>query len=173
MRKRSPSDLENRSDPLARAVDLLSRREHTPAELRTKLRAKGFEDPEVSAVLETLTERGLLSTDRYMQARLRQALSQGQGPRRLRQRLRDAGIDGKTIDSQMAAEAGEIDWQAQATEACQRKFGVEPVADARDWNRRARFLLGRGFDESSVRKTLGPSPRPLRQGQRGGASEPD
>ncbi len=159
MRNSSSDRSKTPTDPLARAVDLLSRREHSPAELSAKLRAKGFGEDEISAAVELLTDRGLLSTERYVQARLQQAVSRGQGPRRLRQRLREAGLDAHTIDAQLATETEGIDWQAKAAEACERKFGSEPAADTREWNRRARFLLARGFDENSVRKVLGACPR--------------
>ena len=159
MRNRSSDSTKTPTDPLARAVNLLSRREHSPAELSAKLRAKGFKDDEVSAAVELLTERKLLSTERYVHARVQQAVSRGQGPRRLRQRLREAGLDAHTIDTQLATETEGIDWQAQAAEACERKFGSEPATDMREWNRRARFLLARGFDENSVRKVLGTCPR--------------
>jgi regulatory protein len=158
MRERSASS-KNSTDPLARAVDLLSRREHSPAELVAKLRAKGFMDDEINAAVELLIERGLLSTERYVHARVQQTVSRGQGPRRLRQRLREAGLDGRAIDTQLAQETEGIDWEAQATEACARKFGSDPAADRREWNRRARFLLARGFDQGSVRKVLGDCPR--------------
>lgn len=149
-----------RAEARARAIDLLSRREHAPQELRVKLLAKGFPVDAVDAVMATLQEDGLLSSERYVEARLRQGLRQGHGPRRIRQRLREAGIDPGQLQQAVEAQDEAVDWLALAREACEKRFGAEAPADAREWARRARFLQGRGFEESVIRKLLGPPPRP-------------
>lgn len=149
-----------RAEAHARSIDLLSRREHAPQELRGKLLAKGFPIEAVDAVIANLSEDGLLSSERYVEARLRQGLRQGHGPRRIGQRLREAGVDPAQLRQAIEAQDEAIDWLVEARAACEKRFGVEAPTDAREWARRARFLQGRGFEEAVIRKLLGACPSP-------------
>ncbi|MCB1587688.1 MAG: regulatory protein RecX [Xanthomonadales bacterium] len=158
LRERTPEQW--RSEAQARAIVLLSRREHSPQELRNKLQSKGFPEDAVIDVMEALQRDGLLSSERFVEARLRQGLRQGHGPRRIRQRLREAGVDPAQLQHALEAHDDDVDWLAQAREACDKRFGTEAPAAAREWARRARFLQGRGFDEAVIRKLLGRCPRP-------------
>lgn len=152
-------DPSSESEIRERALNLLARREHAPAELQRKLVSRGFDPDAVSNVLRTLEQQKLLSTQRYIEARVRQSLSRGDGPRKIQARLQDAGVAAPR-SSELRDDSGEeIDWQEQARCVCERRFGADPPTTTKEWMRRARFLASRGFPEGIVRKLLGRVPR--------------
>jgi len=141
-----------------RALNLLARREHTPAELQRKLVSRGFDADASSKVLRDLESDNLLSTERYVEARVRHSLNRGDGPRRIQARLQEAGVDAPSSREIRDENGDEIDWLEQARGVCERRFGEEAPTTTKEWMRRARFLAARGFPEDIVRKLLGRIP---------------
>ena len=138
------------NDLRQQAIRLLARREHTHAELRKKLEAKGTAE-EIDAVLAELAARDLLSDERAAASYLR-----GHGARfgaaRLRQTLRDKGVDGDIIAASL--EIAELPNELERARAIwQRKFRTAP-RDQREWARQARFLQSRGFSVDVIRRLL-------------------
>ena len=75
------------------ALNLLSHRARTRAELRRRLRTKGFEPPRVEACLDRLEERGLLDDAEVAAAFVRDRLRlKPRGRARLRSELRAKGV---------------------------------------------------------------------------------
>jgi regulatory protein len=136
----------------ADALALLARREHSRLELARKLAARRHEDDAVEAVLDGLTEQGLLSDARMAEAYVEERLRKGFGPLRVRRELRERGVSDALIDPHLDRTAGE--WLAQMAEVHRRKFGAEPATDARDLARRARFLEYRGFPPELIGRFL-------------------
>lgn len=133
----------NPTDVRAAAMDLLARREHSRRELRQKLQ-KRFKDPElVEAQLDRLAEERLQSDSRYAASFLRQCLSRGHGPVRIRHEMRQKGIIESEIDIAMSEEAP--DWFTLAEAAYRRKFGLAPPTDIKEKAKRSRFMQYRGF----------------------------
>ena len=134
------------------AMNLLARREHSRRELQQKLQRRFGAADELSSVLDALTGEGLQSDRRFAESFLRQRLERGYGPLRVRQEMRERGLDEAAI---AAAEAAlEPDWDELAEQVYRRRFSGEPVADARERARRARFLQARGFQHQSIRCLL-------------------
>ncbi len=134
------------------ALDLLARREHSLAELRAKLAARGFPAEEVEGVVTALADKGLASNSRFLESFIASRIRKGQGPIRIRAELRQRGIDGATAD---AALAEAHDWRALARDVRTTRFGAEPPADIRDRARQARFLEYRGFTAEQIRASFG------------------
>ena len=133
-----------------RAIKLLARREHSRAELARKLAALGSHE-EIDAVLAELSQSGLLSDARYAEAYVR-ANAARFGSARLRQSMRQKGIDGELIETHLSgADTG--DELARARAVWARKFAAAPTG-AKEWARQARFLQGRGFSTDIIRKLL-------------------
>lgn len=104
------------------AMDLLARREHSLSELQRKL-CRRFDAPElVGSVLQDLQRENLQSDERYAQSLLLQRLQRGYGPTRIRQDMRERGLDEAAIAAAHAAV--EPDWFAAAENAFARKFGA-------------------------------------------------
>ncbi len=135
------------------AIRLLARREYTHAELRKKLAGSvnGSTAEEIEAVLAELVSSGLLSDARTADSYLR-----GHGARfgaaKLKQTLRDKGIDDDTIAAGL--ENAELPDEFERARAIWlRKFPTAPQ-DQREWARQARFLQSRGFSVDIIRRLL-------------------
>lgn len=133
-----------------RAIRLLARREHSRAEMFSKLAAVG-EAEEVASVVQDLEATGLLSDARFAESYLR-TYGERFGAAKLRQNLRSKGLDKELVDNHLA-EAELADEAERAKALWERKFGSAP-ADSREWGKQARFLQSRGFSSSIISRLL-------------------
>ncbi|NNM00734.1 MAG: regulatory protein RecX, partial [Gammaproteobacteria bacterium] len=104
-------------------------------------------------VLEQLQGDGSLSEERFAEAYVRQRCGRGYGPIRIRQELRERGLDAELVSAALAAV--ETPWRTLAETARRKKFGEEPPEDFEARARQMRFLNYRGFDENQIRAALG------------------
>lgn len=132
-----------------RALNLLARREHSRAELVRKLTPHGEAD-EIAALLDQLEARNHLSDARYAES-LMHARSGKYGSCRLAHELREKGV-AEALVAGVLTEMREGDLEA-ARAAWAKKFGAAP-ADAAERARQYRFLLGRGFPSTVVRRVV-------------------
>lgn len=133
-----------------RALQLLSRREHSRPELERKLAAHETEPGELARVLDALQARGYIDEQRVIDSLLHQRAAR-LGASRLRQEL-----DARGVDPAAAAEAlAQIrDSEPERARALwQKRFG-EPPKDARERGRQMRFLLSRGFSAEIAARVL-------------------
>lgn len=139
-----------------RALRYLAQREHSRAELERKLARAVADLPEasaqaqISAALDELASKGLLSEERTAQAVLD---SQGRrfGTHRLRQTLQTKGLAPELVASTLQqARATELE---RAREVWQRRFG-QPPADPDERARQMRFMAGRGFESDVIRRVV-------------------
>ncbi len=136
----------------AAALDALSRRDHSAEELRGKLRGKGYDAAVVAALMDQLRAERLLDDGRYIENFVAYHAGRGQGPHRMRAKLRELGLPGAEIDSALAAYP---DWPTQLKVAREKKFGTSPPTNYADRQRQARFLAYRGFSGAQIRAALG------------------
>jgi regulatory protein len=122
---------------------LLASREHSPGELRGKLRARGYADQEIERLLDELGARGLVSEDRTARAYVEERARKGFGPVRIRQELRRKGLSDDVIEPCLQRSSRE--WREAMIAAHDKKFGRCEAAEAKEQARRARFLEYRGF----------------------------
>lgn len=134
----------------ARAVDLLSRREHSEQEMRRKL-ARHAEDPaEIDPVIASLKKEGWLSAERFMQSLVHRR-APGRGMSRVVQELRQHGVDPDQIaEVKESLQATELD---RAREVWDRRYGTPP-ADANARAKQTRFLMSRGFSYDVIKRVL-------------------
>ncbi len=136
----------------ARAVALLSRREHSRYELARKLGA--HTDPEnpneLEQLLNDLERENWLSNERFAQSLVHR---RGQrGAALIVQELKQHGLpDTQIIELRQQLKATELD---RARAVWQKKFGHAPE-DAKDYARQFRFLASRGFSANCLRLILG------------------
>ena len=134
----------------ARALRLLSGREHSRAELAIKLGGAQPDDA-VETLLDRLEDLDLLSDRRFAESYVR-SRQERLGDRRLRMELQRKGVADELIDAALAQGASEDDL-SRARTVWQKKFGEAP-ADARAWAKQARFLQGRGFGADIIHRIL-------------------
>lgn len=147
----------------ARALSLLARREHSPEEMRQKLRASlrrgsrpELQDAEETAFAEALIEPliawleglDLLNARRFVEGRI-QARSGRHGSPRIRQELARHGL---APDEDQAALLRAAD-RGHAQALWLRRYG-EVSSDPGERARQMRFLAGRGFPPDVVRAVV-------------------
>jgi regulatory protein len=76
----------------------------------------------------------------------------GQGPHRVRAKLRGLDLGGAEIDAALAAYP---DWLTQLKAAREKKFGTSLPTNYADRQRQAQFLAYRGFSGAQIRSALG------------------
>lgn len=132
------------------AMRLLGRREYTRRELGKKLLLKGSNAQEVDELLGDLECKGWLDDRRYVEAYIR-SKRQRFGTRKILQDLESKGV-AKSIILEYREEVLEGDLNA-AKLVWAKKYSVKPEGPA-TWAKQARFLVNRGFDQSTIRAVL-------------------
>ena len=130
-----------------RALRFLMRREHSRAELASKLAPHAESPQALEAVLDDLAQRKQLSDERYAETRAHW-LSRKYGAAKIRQDLKEHGVADAVIE-RVSAE-GDLE-KARAILA--RKYRA-PVSTREEKAKRARFLQSRGFSYEIIRKLL-------------------
>ena len=136
------------------ALALLAGRDFTRHELAERLSRRGYRAALVQSAVAGLAAENLLREERFVEQFVTQHSGRGRGPMRIRQDLRQRGIDSEAIDTALAA--GDVDWTESARAARRRRFGTALPADPRERAKQARFLQYRGFSSDQIRAALGP-----------------
>jgi regulatory protein len=138
---------------LALALNLLSRRDHSEAELRRKLSPKGFSAEELDTVMTRLMDAGYLDDRRFARSFAESAIRNGRGYGfRLRMDLSRRGIQDEIIEDTLATLGTEYDEIATLSELMVRKFkGFDPQrADERQKRRVISYFQRRGFSLAAI-----------------------
>jgi regulatory protein len=133
----------------AGALRLLARRDYCRAELRARLAEQAESAEQLDAVLDALQAQHLLSDPRYAVQRV-SARASRYGDARLRQELRQKGVDDADIAAALPA-GGDESERCRAVWA--RKFGAPPQS-AEERARQMRFLQYRGFSGEAIRQVM-------------------
>ena len=134
----------------ARALKLLSMREHSRLELERKLREHEKVEGELAAALDALAARGFISDERVADNVLHRRASK-LGASRVKAELQAKGLDEAVVREAVEQLRGtEVE---RAREVWRKKFG-RPPADAAERARQMRFLASRGFSGDAVRKAI-------------------
>lgn len=131
-----------------RALKCLARREHSRAELATKLRSLGTPE-DIEATLTDLEHTGLLSDARFAESYLRTHASR-KGTLGLRYALQTRGVAADLIQTQMAELPDELE---RARTVWGKKF-PHTAMDSRERGKQARFLQNRGFSADVIHHLL-------------------
>ncbi len=131
-----------------KAMDLLSRREHSYSELFAKLKLRNFEANEISQALDRLQSENLLNDERFTESYIHFRVKKGFGPLRIKNELSEKGVDSELVQNQM--EQYEPIWSELMEQQRIRKFGLEIPEDYKEKMKQARFLQNRGFAAESV-----------------------
>lgn len=135
-----------------RALNFLSYRPRSQAEVRRNLRRKKLEDETIEAVIERLTRADLLNDWEFAQYWVENRVHfKPRGARALQQELREKGIDASIIARVLA----DIDDEAlarSAAEGSMRRFAHLAPADFR--RKLGAYLARRGFSYAVVRPLI-------------------
>lgn len=134
----------------SRALRLLAQREHARGELGRKLSRHCEDQASIDALLDELERQDLLSPERFAQSLARRR-GERYGVVRIRQELREHGIDEETVAEQVRELT--LTEFSRARDVWRRRFGSLPE-DLGERARQTRFLAARGFAGEVIRRVL-------------------
>jgi regulatory protein len=130
-----------------KALDIISRREHSQKELSNKL-IKKFNIPElVDSVIDGLLEKNLLNDYRYSESYVVARKRKGFGPKKIVYELVSRGVNENTASEVIDAEGG---WNEAALKAFNKKFKAGMGEDYKEQNKQKVFLQNRGFSFEEI-----------------------
>jgi regulatory protein len=132
------------ADAFERALEALSHRERTTAEIAEWLEARGFARTEVETALNRLIEAGAVDDENFARryAEDKREL-RGWGPDRIREALARRGLERELIDAAVAGD-GHGTQLERAIELLERRG--DALVDERSRSRALAFLARRGYD---------------------------
>ncbi|MBL4606692.1 MAG: regulatory protein RecX [Pseudomonadales bacterium] len=144
--------LKQARDIRAKALALLSRREHSFQELASKLSRTFPDESMVLEQLQALADEGLQSNERYVDIAIRSGVAKFHGLSRIKNQLRNKGLSADLIEKAMAET--DIDWFAQLKQLSNKKYGDTPCDDRKEKAKRIRFFQYRGYSLSDIYAVL-------------------
>jgi regulatory protein len=144
-------------DAYTLALTLLSSRELSEAQLRTRLRKRKIDDRDIESAVARLKADRTLNDRRVAVALARmESAIKHRGRARIVQKIRQAGIDADTADDAIREVFQEVDESALLDRAFERKMRGKTAKDL-DEKARARLvraLVGQGFSFDAVMKRV-------------------
>lgn len=148
-------------DAYTTALTLLSARELSERQLRTRLTRRKIDDDDIDAAVSRLKADGTLDDRRVARAlaHLESAI-RGRGRARIMQKIRQAGIDGDTAVEAVRVVFEEVDEDGLLDRAFARRLRGKTVTDldAKGRARIVRALVGQGFPFDRVMRKLNVPP---------------
>jgi regulatory protein len=131
-----------------KALDLLSRREHSSKELKTKLIQRQYPITFIEEALLQLKEGAYQSDERFAEAFIRDCARRGRGPVRIERDLFEKGVDENVV--RISLENCGINWFDAIKDVKEKKFGVESPQDFKEQAKQMKFLEYRGFSHEHI-----------------------
>ena len=134
-----------------KALDLLSRREHSRKELYLKL-TKRFESKEnINLTLDRLEENNLLSDSRFAEEYVLARRRKGFGPIKITVELQNRGVNESLIFNEIQRFD---DWVSLARKSFKKKFPNGPSSDLKELQKQKNFLVNKGFSFNEIESVL-------------------
>lgn len=144
-------------DAYTTALQWLSARELSAAQVRTRLRRRGVAAADADAAIARLVASGVLDDARVARsaARLETAI-RGRGPTRARMKLQQLGLASSTIDAALETTLADVDVGALLDKALERRLRREADGplDAAATRRVVGSLIRQGFAAGDILKRL-------------------
>ena len=137
--------------PWNKALELLSRREHSVYELKQKLKIKinDLQIDEVDEVIEKLKNQNLLSDQRFALAVIKQKSSQGYGPKFIELYLKNKFVSSNDYDIYEQ----NINWVEICVNQIAKKIRSSSVS-LKEKEKISRFLSNRGFNYEIIKSAF-------------------
>ena len=130
-----------------KALDIISRREHSQKELTGKLLNKFSEEEIVNSVINNLVEKNLLNDTRYSEAYVVSRKRKGFGPKKIMYELIARGVIENIAYKAIENEGG---WKDAALKVFNKKFKKGKAMDFKELNKQKTFLQNRGFSFEEI-----------------------
>jgi len=136
-----------------KAMDYLSRREHSRYELYKKISTHNFDKDLINQELDLLIRDGLLSDERFVEAFIHSRKKNGKGPLKISAELQQRGADESLINKYIE-EIENSEWLASAKQVVEKKLGNNQQLDYDNQLKMMKFLNNRGFTIDQVKLTI-------------------
>lgn len=153
-------DKSDKGNPLAAALRLLNYRDRSESALKDKLEEKGFSSEEISSVIATLTDDGLLDDRRFARelaaSRIR---NKNWGPKRIALDLHRKGVPSEVVESvlgDISSETLELTAGRALQKWLEKKNAQECGIGEKDFARACRHLESRGFARGLILRLISP-----------------
>ena len=135
-----------------KALDLVSRREHSRHELMQKL-DKRYPNtiPIIEDVLDKLETNKILDDERFAEMYLNSRARKGFGPKKIEMELRSKKVDSFFIFNAMEAYES---WLENAQRELKKKFKDQKPTDYQSKMKQKQFLFTRGFSTQIIEQIL-------------------
>ena len=130
-----------------KALDILSRREHSAHELKLKLHKKFEAISEIEEVITKLESNNLLNDFRFAETYARIRMRKGFGPNKIHYELKNKGIKESISNEIISAEDG---WGDAALQAFKKKYKDGISEDTKERLKQKNFLHNRGFSFKEI-----------------------
>ena len=135
-----------------KALDIISRREHSEKEIKNKLLEKFDASEIIEQVVLKLIENNLINDVRFAEMYVLIRKRKGFGPKKIQFELMARGID-DSISSLVITEEGS--WKEAALKAFNKKFKNGASQEFKERNKQKTFLQNRGFSFEEIDSVLG------------------
>tara|TARA_B100000941_G_scaffold107313_1_gene75069 strand:+ start:1327 stop:1776 length:450 start_codon:yes stop_codon:yes gene_type:complete len=125
-----------------KALDILSRREHSTKELILKLEKKFTSNTDILLTVSKLKKNNLLNDIRFSESYVAVRKRKGFGPKKIEFELISKGIKDSDISHVLSEETG---WSELAKKAFNKKFKNGPSNEINQKLKQKNFLKNRGF----------------------------
>ena len=136
-----------------KAMDYLSRREHSRYELYKKISTHNFDKDLINQELDLLIRDGLLSDERFVEAFIHSRKKNGKGPLKISAELQQRGADESLINKYIE-EIENSEWLDSAKQVAEKKLGNNQQLDYDNQLKMMKFLNNRGFTIDQVKLTI-------------------
>jgi len=140
-----------------KAVDYLSRRDHSRKELMTKLLRHDFEKEDINNVLDLLQEKNYINEEEYLRVAVRSYGNRNYSPRKILEKLRTNGINVEQSEIQSIFEREGID-SNEAIDSNVRKIfrslSHKEISDYEIDTKVTSRLFAKGFQIDEIRKSI-------------------
>lgn len=140
------------NEAMTYAVTVLTRREHSAAELARKLARKGHEASLIADTISQCQRLGLQDDGRFIENFSRTRIRQGYGPRRIIQELQAHQLDEGLIASFLQQEAD--NWADYALAVWKKKYTRVCEPSSVSLQKQKQFLYYRGFSVDTINQVI-------------------
>lgn len=141
--------MKKNTSAFAKALKLLTRRDHCQYELTQKL-AVDYPEDEISEAVARCLQENWLNDVRFAESYIRYRSSSGYGLARITQELKLKGVDAESLST--AVELVEVDWKSVLYRLIERKYS--PALTAAELMKLQAYFMRKGFPLDLIRQCL-------------------
>ena len=130
-----------------KALDIISRREHSSKEVRDKLARKFNSDDLIESAIENLITNNLINDIRFAEMYVLSRKKKGFGPKRIAYELSSKGVKDSLSNKAIINEGG---WLESAQNVFAKKFKEGPSSDFKESMKQKTFMQNRGFSFKEI-----------------------